>query len=118
MLDTKSDLMIFSPKGTVGFDKRLNINAELRLTPQLSARLSRRIPGISLLKGDDGWTTLPFLISGTTENPSIGLDQKVLGGRLKDSTKDILQNLLHFSFFTQPLIKFADNKSIIINSFS
>lgn len=90
----KSDLMIFSPKGTVGFDKRLNINAELRLTPQLSARLSRRIPGISLLKGDDGWTTLPFLISGTTENPSIGLDQKVLGGRLKDSTKDILQNLI------------------------
>ena len=89
-----SNLMKFSPKGTVGFDKRLNINAELRLTPQLSGRLSRRIPGISLLKGDDGWITLPFLISGMVENPNVGLDQKLLGGRLKDGTKGMLQNLI------------------------
>jgi AsmA protein len=82
-----SSLFKISPKGVVDFEKRLDMPAELKLAPSLTGNLKGKLAAIKLLDDEKGWKVIPLKIKGTTDQPSVTLDEeglsKQLGGGLK-----------------------------------
>jgi AsmA protein len=82
-----SGLFKISPKGVVDFEKRLDIPTELKLSPSLTGNLKGRLAAVKFLDDEQGWKVIPLKIKGTTDKPSVNLDEealsKQLGGGLK-----------------------------------
>ncbi len=82
-----SSLFKISPKGTIDFEKRLDLPTELKLAPSLTGNLKGKLAAIKLLDDAQGWKVIPLKIKGTTDQPSVTLDEeglsKQLGGSLK-----------------------------------
>jgi hypothetical protein len=78
----RSSLFKVSPKGIVDFEKRLDIPTELKLAPTLTGNLKGRLAAIKLLNDEQGWKVIPLKIKGTTEKPSVSLDEEALGKQL------------------------------------
>jgi uncharacterized protein involved in outer membrane biogenesis len=82
-----SGLFKISPKGVMDFEKRLDIPTELKLSPSLTGNLKGRLAAIKFLDDGQGWKVIPLRVKGTTDKPSVNLDEealsKQLGGGLK-----------------------------------
>ena len=82
-----SSLFKISPKGMVDFEKRLDVPTELKLAPSLTGNLQGKLAAIKLLDDAQGWKVIPLKIKGTTDQPSVTLDEeglsKQLGGGLQ-----------------------------------
>ncbi len=90
----RSSLFKLSPKGVVDFDKRLDIPTELKLAPTLTGSLKGRLAAMKLLEDEQGWKVIPLKIKGTTEKPSVNLDEEVLGKQLGRGLANELQRRL------------------------
>jgi AsmA protein len=90
----RSSLFKVSPKGVVDFEKRLDIQTEIRLAPSLTGSLKGRFAALKLLEDEQGWKVIPLKIKGTTEKPSVNLDEEALGKQLgRGLTKEIERRL-------------------------
>jgi len=78
----RSPLFKVSSKGVVDFEKRLDIPTELKLSPTLTGNLKGKLAAIKLLDDEQGWKVIPLRIKGTTEKPSVNLDEEALGKQL------------------------------------
>ena len=89
-----SPLFKISPKGVVDFEKRLDIPTELKLSPSLTGSLKGNIASIKFLDDEQGWKVLPLNIKGTTDKPSVNLDEEALSKQLgRGLTKEIEKRL-------------------------
>ncbi len=90
-----SSLFKISPKGVVDFEKRLDIPTELKLSPSLTGNLKGRLAAIKFLDDEQGWKVIPLKIKGTTDNPSVILDEEALGRQLGHGlTRELERRLL------------------------
>jgi AsmA protein len=90
----RSSLFKVSPKGVVDFDKRLDIPTQLKLAPSLTGSLKGKLAVLRLLEDEQGWKVIPLKIKGTTEKPSVNLDEEALGKQLgRGLTKEIERRL-------------------------
>jgi AsmA protein len=90
----RSSLFRVSPKGVVDFEKRLDIQTEIKLAPSLTGSLKGRFAVLKLLEDEQGWKVIPLKIKGTTEKPSVNLDEEALGKQLgRGLTKEIERRL-------------------------
>jgi AsmA protein len=90
----RSPLFKVSPKGVVDFEKRLDIPTELKLSPSLTGNLKGKLAAIKFLEDEQGWKVIPLRIKGTTEKPSVNLDEEALGKQLgRGLTKEIEKRL-------------------------
>jgi AsmA protein len=90
----RSSLFKVSPKGVIDFEKRLDIPTELKLAPSLTGNLKGRLAALKLLEDEQGWKVIPLKIKGTTEKPSVNLDEEALGKQLgRGLTKEIERRL-------------------------
>jgi hypothetical protein len=71
-----------SPKGVVDFEKRLDIPTELKLSPSLSGNLKGKLASVKFLDDEQGWKVIPLRIKGTTDKPSVNLDEEALSKQL------------------------------------
>jgi uncharacterized protein involved in outer membrane biogenesis len=78
----QSSLFKVSPKGMVDFERKLDIPTELKLSPKLSGNLKGSLAGITFLEDEQGWKIIPLRIKGTTDQPSVNLDEEALGKQL------------------------------------
>jgi uncharacterized protein involved in outer membrane biogenesis len=78
----RSPVFKVSPKGVVDFEKRLDIPTELRLSPSLTGNLKGRLAAIKFLDDDQGWKVIPLRIKGTTDKPSVNLDEEAISKQL------------------------------------
>jgi len=78
----RSPLFKVSPKGTVDFEKRLDIPTELKLSPSLTGSLQGRLAALKFLDDEQGWKVIPLRIKGTTDKPSVNLDEEALSKQL------------------------------------
>jgi len=78
----RSPLFKVSPKGMVDFEKRLDIPTELKLSPSLTGSLKGKLASIKLLDDEQGWKVIPLRIKGTTDKPSVNLDEEAIGKQL------------------------------------
>jgi AsmA protein len=89
----RSSFMTLDPSGTVGFDKRMDVAAELRVAPGLAGKL---ITGklTSFVTDEKGWTVVPLSITGTTERPSVGLNKAAVTKQIeKGAVQEIKKRL-------------------------
>ncbi|GAB4389205.1 MAG: hypothetical protein Kow0025_13130 [Thermodesulfovibrionales bacterium] len=68
--------------GTVGFDKRLDLTADLRVAPQLEPSFAAGVTRY-LREEEGGWSVIPLKIGGTAEKPSVGVNTKAVGKKLE-----------------------------------
>jgi AsmA protein len=73
--------------GTVGFDQALNLAVNLSLSQDLSLKIAGS-SSVAKLALKDGRLKLPLLITGTTRNPSYGLNMKGLTGKLQEQVQE------------------------------
>ena len=78
----RSPLLKVSPKGMVDFEKRLDIPTELKLSPTFAGSLKGKLASIKFLDDEQGWKVIPLRIKGTTDKPSVNLDEEALGKQL------------------------------------
>jgi hypothetical protein len=90
----RSPLFKVSPKGMVDFDKKLDIPTELKLSPSLTGSLKGKLASIRLLDDEQGWKVIPLRIKGTTDKPSVNLDEEALGKQLGRGLKKELERRL------------------------
>lgn len=91
----RSPVFKVSPKGVVDFEKRLDIPTELKLSPSLTGNLKGKLAAIKFLDDEQGWKVIPLRIKGTTEKPSVNLDEEALGKQLgRGLTKELERRLL------------------------
>ena len=90
----RSSLFKVSPKGVVDFDKRLDIPTELKLAPTLTGSLKGKLAALKLLEDEQGWKVIRLKIKGTTEKPSVNLDEEALGKQLGRGLADELERRL------------------------
>ena len=93
----RSPLFKVSPKGMVDFDKRLDIPTELKLSPSLMGSMKGKLASIKLLDDEQGWKVIPLRIKGTTDKPSVNLDEEALSKQLGRG----LQKEIEKRFFEQ-----------------
>ncbi len=72
--------------GTVGFDQRLNVLLNLKLSQALSQQLATASP-VAKLAMSDGRLRLPLTITGTAQAPSYGLHLKELTGTVQEQVQ-------------------------------
>jgi AsmA protein len=90
----RSSLFKVSPKGVVDFEKRLDIPTELKLSPSLMGSMKGKLASIRLLDDEQGWKVIPLRIKGTTDKPSVNLDEEALSKQLGRGLKKELERRL------------------------
>ncbi len=73
--------------GTVGFDQNLDLTVNLLLSPDLSQKIARLSP-VAKLALKEGRLGLPLTISGTTQEPSYGLDMTGITGKVQEQIQE------------------------------
>jgi hypothetical protein len=89
-----SALFKISPKGVVDFEKRLDLPTELKLSPTLTANLKGKVAAIKVLDDEQGWKVIPLKIKGTTDKPSVTLDEEGLSKQLGRGLKKEIERRL------------------------
>lgn len=90
----RSALFRLSPKGTLGFDQKLDIPAELKISPELSKSLSKELTKWKFMTDEKGWMVIPLKIKGTTEKPDVNIDtERLVKQIVPDLTRDIEKRL-------------------------
>jgi len=90
----QSSLFKLTPKGTVDFEKRLDIIPGLRISPNLKGGLARNLAAIKFMEDDQGWKIIPIRIKGTTDKPNVTLDEETLKKQLGSGLKKAFEKLL------------------------
>ncbi len=90
-----SSLFKISPKGVVDFEKRLDLPTELKLAPSLTGNLKGKLASFKFLDDEQGWKVIPLRIKGTTDHPSVTLDEEALGRQLgRGLTRELQRRFL------------------------
>ncbi len=90
-----SSLFKISPKGVVDFAKGLDLPTELKLAPSLTGNLKGKLASIKFLDDEQGWKVIPLRIKGTTDHPSITLDEEGLERQLgRGLTRELQRRFL------------------------
>ncbi|MCX8117359.1 MAG: AsmA family protein [Desulfobacterota bacterium] len=89
-----SALFWLALKGYLGFDQKLDIPAELKLSPELSKGLSKSLEKWKFMSDEKGWTVIPLKIKGTTDKPDVTLDTEKLARQIvPEITREIEKRL-------------------------
>ncbi len=88
-----SSLITLNPSGTVGFNKAIDIVTDLKVAPSLAGRIiTGRIT--RYVTDEKGWTVIPLRITGTTDKPSVGLNQAAVTRQIeKGAVQEIRKRL-------------------------
>jgi AsmA protein len=87
-----------TPSGTVGFDKRIDIVTDVKVSPNVAGRAdSDKVT--RYLKDERGWTVIPLRITGTADSPSVGLNQAGVGRQVEKGVKQEIEKRLFKGIF-------------------
>ncbi|HEX2248983.1 MAG TPA: AsmA-like C-terminal region-containing protein [Gemmatimonadales bacterium] len=83
-------------KGTVDFDRRLDLRMKASASPGMSNQLVQRVGVLKQLSNDKGQVTFPVSVGGTTTEPKFSVDlgslaQKQLEQKVEKQVLDLMQ---------------------------
>jgi AsmA protein len=88
-----SSQITLNPSGTIGFDERVDVITDLKISPALSSKLpTARITGY--MKDEKGWTTIPLKITGSVDKPSVNLNSAAMGKVIERGIKGEIEKQL------------------------
>lgn len=76
--------------GTVGFDRYLDLTADIRISPELAPSVSTKITSY-LTEEESGWSSIPLRITGTAGKPSVGLNTRAVRKKLEKTLKEKIE---------------------------
>ncbi len=88
-----------APKGNVGLDGTLNLELDLRLSPDLTEKLGGSGRFAQLLVDAEGWGQVPLKVGGSVARPLFALDTAFIKGALKGKAQKKLQETLEEKLF-------------------
>jgi len=88
-----SSQLNLNPAGTIGFDERIDITTDLRISPALTSRLATA-KITAYMKDEKGWSTIPLRISGTVDKPSVTLNPAAMGKVIERGIKGEIEKQL------------------------
>ncbi len=83
-----------APKGTIGLDGSIDLSLNLRLAPELAARIDGNEIVSQLLKNQEGWAVIPLNVAGSLSAPKFSLDKTVVQQMLREKAVKGLQDQL------------------------
>jgi AsmA protein len=95
-LTLRAGELTLTGKGTLGFDRRINLRMMASASPEMSNQLVQRVGFLKQLSTDRGQVTFPVIVTGTTTAPKISVDlgsiaKKQLEGKVEKGLFDLLQ---------------------------
>ena len=87
-----------APQGDIGLDGSLNLNLDLRLSPELTQKLDRSGRFAQLFVDSEGWGQVPLKIKGTMIRPNYALDSAAVVEALRQRASQTLQQTLEKEF--------------------
>lgn len=88
-----SSQLNLNPSGTIGFDERVDVITDLKISPALSSKLpTARVTGY--MKDEKGWTSIPLKITGTVDKPSVNLNSAAMGKVIERGIKGEIEKQL------------------------
>lgn len=85
--DMSSSQLRVVPVGNVGFDERIDMTADLELSPALAAKLpTAKLTGY--MKNEKGWNIIPLKITGTVGKPAVGLNPASVGKQVERGIRE------------------------------
>lgn len=83
-------------KGTLGFDRRLDLRMTASASPEMSKQLVQRVGFLQQLSNDRGQVSFPVIVTGSTTAPKISVDlgsiaKKQLEGKVEKGILDLFQ---------------------------
>ena len=88
-----SSQITLNPSGTIGFDERVDVITDLKISPALSSKLpTARFTGY--MKDEKGWTTIPLKITGSVDKPSVNLNSAAMGKVIERGIKGEIEKQL------------------------
>lgn len=79
------------PAGEIGLDSSLDIEAQLKISPELfndTMKIARYLPQ------ENGWVKLPLTIQGTLQSPDVSLSKEALNFILKEALPKLLMDIM------------------------
>jgi hypothetical protein len=82
-----------TPAGTFGFNKTLDLLTDIEVSPELASKMQvARYTGF--MESQNGWRLIPLKITGTTDKPSVGLNQAVFKRQLQKGIQSEIEKRL------------------------
>jgi AsmA protein len=83
------------PSGDIGLDETLDLSFDLKLSGPLTERATLNSGIARYIRDEEGWGTVPLVVSGTFTEPSYGIDIEKAGKRvIQKKTEKLIQDLL------------------------
>ncbi len=93
-LELRSPHLDLTGSGSFGLDRSLDFRLDARLSTEVTAALVAKAGTVGNLVGGSGRLRIPIGISGTLEDPRVGVDlQNLVKGTAKERLKDKLKGL-------------------------
>jgi AsmA protein len=90
-----SDSLKMDPSGDIGLDETLDLSFDLKLSGPLTERATLNSGIARYIRDEEGWGTVPLVVSGTFTEPSYGIDIEKAGKRvIQKKTEKLIQDLL------------------------
>lgn len=100
--DMNSSQLRLNPQGTISFDQVIDVATDLKLSPLLTARI-QAMKISEYIRDEEGWSTFPLKISGTIEEPSIGLNKPAVRKQIEKGIKEEIEKRLKSQDFFREL---------------
>jgi AsmA protein len=90
-----SDDIKLDPSGDIGLDETLDLSFDLKLSGPLTERATLNSGIAQYIRDEEGWGTVPLVVSGRFSEPSYGIDIEKAGKRvLQKKTEKLIEDLL------------------------
>jgi AsmA protein len=91
-----SDDLSMNPSGKIGLDETLDLAFDLKLSPELTDRVSRNSSIAQYIKDEEGWGQIPLKIAGTFSDPSYTVDVAKAGKRvIRKKAQELIEDILN-----------------------
>ena len=99
--DYNSKDLRMNPTGTIGLDGSIDLSLNMRLAPEIAARIKGNQLVSQVLTDQEGWALLPLDVAGSLKDPRFALDTAVVQKQLKQKATQKLQEQIREKLFKQ-----------------
>ncbi len=99
--DYNSKDLRMNPTGTIGLDGSIDLSLNMRLAPEIAARIKGNQLVSQVLTDQEGWALLPLDVAGSLKDPRFALDTTVVQKQLKEKATQKLQEQIREKLFKQ-----------------
>ena len=80
-------------RGRIDWEQRIKIQGEFLFPQNITQKIIQRFPLAKVAKKEKG-ISLPFVVNGTTQDPSLQMDTRSLGSQIQQKVNQAIEKML------------------------